>query len=356
MDTANPFRDVSEGDWCYEAVQYSRVNGFFNGTTATTFDPNGTMTRGMFVAVLGRMAGVDTENYQGKPAFSDVPENAYFAPYVAWASKYGITTGTGDGKFSPYALINRQQMAAFFVRYFEAFGVDYRTGADVTTTIPADIDSVSPYARDAVLKLWWQGLLNGDGVNFNPGRNATRAQAATICYRADQAVKTWYKEPGVPSDRAKIDPATGRPYGEQPDKPSNGGGTRRSDDSDSGGSGGSGGSGNYTVSFYDGTRLIEAFSVKRGEALGKVPSVNKSSKAGYILEGYYTDSGFSTPFYADNPVTGNTNIYARYEAMDSEELLTIDSFARMDIKDPKAPFQFKSLNGTPAIRRQRRRL
>ena len=65
MDTANPFRDVSEGDWYYDAVQYARVKGFFYGTTGTTFDPDGTMTRGMFVAVLGRMAGVDTEQYQG---------------------------------------------------------------------------------------------------------------------------------------------------------------------------------------------------------------------------------------------------------------------------------------------------
>lgn len=291
VDPENPFRDVKQGDWCYDAVQYVRVNGFFNGTTRTTFSPNDTMTRGMFVAVLGRVAGVDTAQYQGRSAFSDVPADAYFAPYVAWASGHGITTGTGDGRFSPYAPINRQQMAAFFVRYFEAFGVDYTTGQEITTT-PADIGSVSPYAREAVLKLWRRGLLNGDGVNFNPAGNATRAQTATVCWRLDRTVETWYKEPGVPSGRVKVDPATGLPYGQKPGKPAE---TKPSTggSSGSGGSGGGGGgttpSGSYSVKFYDGSRLIEAFNVKKGEPLGKVPSVGKSSKANYILEGYYTD-------------------------------------------------------------------
>lgn len=133
-DPGNPFRDVKQGDWYYDAVQYARVNGFFGGTTPTAFSPGGTMTRGMFVTVLGRLAGVDTSRYQGKSEFTDVPANAYFAPYVAWAAQYGITGGTGAGKFSPYDPINRQQLAAFFVRYFEAFGVDYATGQDITTT------------------------------------------------------------------------------------------------------------------------------------------------------------------------------------------------------------------------------
>ena len=102
VDTATPFWDVKQDDWFYDAVQYVRVNGFFNGTTRTTFSPNDPMTRGMFVTVLGRMAGVNPGDYAGPPEFTDVLKNAYFAPYVAWASKYGITVGTGDGKFSPY--------------------------------------------------------------------------------------------------------------------------------------------------------------------------------------------------------------------------------------------------------------
>ena len=342
-DPANPFWDVPQGSWYYDAVQYARVNGFFYGTSDTTFEPEGTMTRGMFVTVLGRMAGVDPAKYAGPSRFTDVPESAWYAPYVAWAHKYGVTAGTGEGRFSPDTPINRQQMAAFFVRYFEAFRVDYSTGANITT-VPGDMDSVSDWAKDAVQKLWRQGLLSGDGVNFSPQENATRAQAASICYRTDQAVDTWYSEPGVPSTRVKLDPATGRPYGEgsqpvTPSKPSGGG-------SSGGSSGGGTTSGDScSVSFYDGSRLIDSFQVKRGEPAGQVPAVSKSSKAGFILEGYYTDPNFTAPFYAENPVTGNMSVYARYESMGDAETLTIDSFARMD-QDSNVSFRIRQTGGS----------
>ena len=166
-----PFQDVKSSDWCAKAVEYVYSHGIFNGTSTATFSPSGTMTRGMFVTVLGRMAGVNPDDYSGETPFSDVPQTMYYAPYVQWAAKYGITVGTGDGKFSPDAFINRAQMAAFFVRYFEAFQVDYATDANVTTT-PADLERTPAYAQDAVLKLWKQGLLNGDGVKFSPTGSA----------------------------------------------------------------------------------------------------------------------------------------------------------------------------------------
>lgn len=137
------------------------------------------------------MAGVDVSKYSGAFGFIDVKQGDYYSPYVVWASKYGITSGTGSRKFSPGEYVNREQMAAFFVRCFENFGVNCDTGASITTT-PADIDSVSPWARDAVLKLWRMGLLNGDGTNFDPAGNAIRAQAAAICCRTDKEVETWY--------------------------------------------------------------------------------------------------------------------------------------------------------------------
>lgn len=186
----NPFLDVQEGSWYYDAVQYVRINKFFSGTNVNTFDPNEPMSRSMFVTVLGRMAGVEQTEYTERPVFSDVEADVYYAPFVAWATKHGITMGIGNGKFNPNGIINREQMAVFFVRYFETFGVDYDTGVNITT-VPVDIDAVSPWARDAVLRLWKTGLLAGDGVSFNPTEFASRAQAATLCMRTDKAVKTW---------------------------------------------------------------------------------------------------------------------------------------------------------------------
>ena len=117
VDEISPFADVDINDWYYDAVRHVYENEIFNGTSETEFSPDGTMTRGMFVTVLGRMAGIDVDEYTGETPFTDVSYSAYYAPYVTWAAKYGITGGTGDGKFSPNALINREQMATFFVRY-----------------------------------------------------------------------------------------------------------------------------------------------------------------------------------------------------------------------------------------------
>ena len=306
VELANPFKDVKESDWFYDSVQYARINSFFNGTSKTTFEPNGTMTRGMFVTVLGRMAGVDPDDYRGESSFSDVTQDQYFAPYVQWAARYGITNGTGDGRFSPDALINRTQLATFFVRYFEEFDVDYETGANITT-YPADMHLVPSYAVHAVRKLWQRGLLNGDGTCFHPDSSATRAEAATLCMRTDEAVDTWYKEPGVPSDRVRIDPTTGLPFGQEPVTPST-----------------------YSVKFYDGSKLIDTLYAEKNEPLGEVPSVEKSSKANAFLVGYFTDPNCTQPFYAENPVTGNMNVYAKYEKMGTGETLTFTSFAQMD--------------------------
>ncbi len=311
----NPFADVREDDWFFDAVQYVRINSIFNGVSETSFDPNGTMTRGMFVTVLGRMAGVDTAAYAGESAFADVPSDAYYAPYVAWAAKHNITTGTGAGMFSPNALITRQQMAAFFVRYFETFDVVYETGEEITT-LPADLDEVALYAKSAVIKLWKQGLLNGDGVNFDPNGNAARAQTATLCMRTDNIVEVWYKEPGVPSDRVRIDP----------------------DDLDKILA--------CAITFYDGERLIDRFTVPIGYPLTQMPAVEDYSKPGAILVGYYLDEEFTEPFYPDVPFYRSTRVYAKYQEMESTDALTVTTYTKMD-QPTTLSFDVRSLDGTP---------
>ena len=286
VELENPFTDVKETDWFYKGVQYARMNGFFGGTSATTLDPDGTMTRGMFVTVLGRMAGVDAKNYKGQAVFADVSVNQYYAPYVAWAAKHGITNGTGGGNFSPDAFINRQQMATFFVNYFEAFGIDYGTENN-TAAAPADLDSAAEWAKASILKLWNRGLLVGDGTNFDPHDNATRAQAATLATRMDEVVETWYKEPGVPSKRVKIDPTTGLPFETQPVVPS------------------------YTVIFrdYDGT-VLKTQTVEKGKAA--------SAPANPSREGF-TFAGWDNAFHN---VTADLVVTAMYKFVPSIAIVT----------------------------------
>lgn len=101
----------------------------------------------------------------------------------------------------------------------------------------------------------------------------------------------------------------------------------------------------FVVTFYDGDRIIDRFTVEGNEPLGQVPAVSKSSKANSILVGYYTDKECTQPFYAENPVTKDTAVYAKYEEMESLEELTFTSFAQMD-QNPDLSFLIKNVSGT----------
>lgn len=103
----------------------------------------------------------------------------------------------------------------------------------------------------------------------------------------------------------------------------------------------------YIVTFYDGDNIIDMFVAEENEPLGKVPDVNKSSKANAILVGYYTDKEFTQPFYAENPVTQDMSVYAKYEEMESIEEITFTSFAQMD-QNPDVSFAIKNTNSALA--------
>lgn len=345
----NPFIDVREGSWYYDAVQYVSINKFFSGTSINTFDPDGMMNRGMFVTVLGRMAGVDKTAYTGQSVFSDVPADAYYAPYVEWASKYGITMGIGNGKFNPNGIINREQMAVLFVNYFENFGVEYDTVENIKT-IPADIDTVSPWARDAVLKLWEIGLLSGDGVSFKPLDIASRAQAASLCMRTDKTVKIWYSEPGVPSNRVSIELDT-EGKSEVPDSST---GSKSKDDSIDDSTGGSNTT-YYKVTFVTESKREEQL-YQRNTLLSTLP--NPVQPAGKVFLGWYHDLEGNKPVTGTDKLTSNITLYAKFtDAIDLDEGGTINYVSALDQKsdfsivvksnsEPKLGMDFKFLNIT----------
>ena len=318
-----PFTDVKPSDWYYSAVRYARANNFFNGITATTFGANGTLTRGMFVTVLGRMAGVDTADYPGDSGFGDVKNSSYCAPYVQWAAKYGITSGAGNGLFLPDATVTRQQMAAFLVRYFDAFQVNYDTGENVTT-LPDDLDKVAPYARDAVTKLWKQGLLNGNGVSFDPEGNATRAQTAVICMRTDKTVDSWYSEPGVKSDRVSVDPdAAQQPETKPNTKPNTKPTTSNGSHSSSGGSATT----SYLVEFALGDNgtdtaisMPESKTYPAGTPISQLPT---PVKAGMVFLGWYYDKALTKGAEAADTVDRSMTLYAKVAA--GEEVSAIET-------------------------------
>ena len=183
----NPFTDVNEEHWFYADVQYVYENGLFSGTSATTFSPTMPMTRGMVVTVLGRIAGININDYSGA-SFDDVNTTQYYAPYVKWAAEMGIVSGVGNNKFAPDANIRRQDIAAILYRYAEKTGI---TLPKVATAITfSDDANISGYAKEAVAAMQRAGIINGKPGNiFDPNGIATRAEVAAMLHRFAETVK-----------------------------------------------------------------------------------------------------------------------------------------------------------------------
>ena len=182
------FTDMQD-HWAKEYVDFVVERGLFNGVSDTEFSPNTSMTRGMFVTAVGRLAGVGAEGEDsesedagsGTTDFTDVSADSWYAPYVAWAAENGIVSGTTDTTFEPDRAITRQEMATLLSRYAEFAKIELTEGDTVTFT---DSDEISDYAKAAVEAMASAGLIQGMGDGtFAPRQTATRAEVATLLAR-----------------------------------------------------------------------------------------------------------------------------------------------------------------------------
>ena len=180
----NPFTDVSESDWFFNDVKFVYQNGLMNGTSATTFSPEGTTSRGMIVTILWRMAGSpDMEDKIWGYPFADVDATAYYGTAVYWARLNGIAGGYDDATFGPNAPINREQMAVMMYRYAQYMGYDTTQGGMAIREY-ADYGQVSSYALEAMDWANATGIVTGTSEStLSPQGQATRAQAAAMFTR-----------------------------------------------------------------------------------------------------------------------------------------------------------------------------
>ena len=178
-EPALPFSDVHEGDWFYDVVKYVYDEGLMTGTSATTFEPNTTTTRGMIVSILHRLEGSPVVTGSD---FTDVNDSDWYGQAVAWAAENGIVNGFEDSTFRPNAAITREQMAAILYNYADYKGYDVNSRANLDAY--SDADQISSWASDVVAWANAEGLINGMTANtLEPQGNATRAQVAAIFQR-----------------------------------------------------------------------------------------------------------------------------------------------------------------------------
>ena len=175
------FEDVADTDWFAEWV-YSAVGyGLFEGTSATTFSPKGTMTRGMLATVLYRQAGAPEASNRNK--FVDVSKDAWYAKAVTWTYNNGVFNGTGEKTFSPEEPVTREQIATTLMRFSNVMDIE------VPETVSGDLSSfndgasVSSFALDGMRWAVATQLLNGSDNNLMPKNKASRAECAAILVR-----------------------------------------------------------------------------------------------------------------------------------------------------------------------------
>lgn len=235
---ASSFSDLKSDRWYYNSVSYVLSNGLYQGMSSTQFGPGETMTRAMFVTVLGRMAGVDSDSWcvasinanhvnfrsgagtsystlgsfssgdsvtitgrsgdwyavrSGSTSgyvktdyvtpryknFADVSYGKYYTGYIIWAYESGYISGVGSSYFDPDGEITREQICHILNSYASANG--YTVSASSEAIDFTDSDSIHSWASEAVKTMQCGGVVTGytDG-SFQPRKSATRAEVAKM--------------------------------------------------------------------------------------------------------------------------------------------------------------------------------
>ena len=169
----NPFTDVSEGDWYYEAVRFVQERGLMNGYSDGRFGPDDTLSRAQLAQILFSKEGRPGVDYL--LGFSDVAGGTWYAEAVRWAASQGIVGGYGDGTFGPDDPITREQLALMLWRYS---GSPAATNKELNFN---DEDEISGFALEALRWAVENGILTGyGGGRLGPKGQASRAQVAQM--------------------------------------------------------------------------------------------------------------------------------------------------------------------------------
>ena len=176
--------DVELGTWYHEAVDYVVEHGIMAGVSTTTFQPNGSLTRGQVVQILHNLEGKPEETAEAP--FTDTAGH-WALETIAWAAQNNVVAGYDDGTFGPEKLVTREEFAQMMYNYAKFKGYDLTAGGDLARF--PDAGAISDWAETALSWANGKGLINGhDNGTIDPQGNTTRAQAASIMKNFDLKV------------------------------------------------------------------------------------------------------------------------------------------------------------------------
>ncbi|MEH6944798.1 S-layer homology domain-containing protein, partial [Bacillus sp. JJ722] len=177
-ECATTFKDI-ENHWAKKEIESVVEKCLFLGTKDNMFNPEGTMSRAMFVTVLHRLE--DDKNEYVSKTFKDVNYNDYYAKPVEWAYKNKLIKGVTSDTFNPHQAITRQEMAVIMDNYINYKNIKLPT---VEREPFSDSKQISKWAEDSVEAIYEASIMNGrKGNKFDPLAKSTRAEVAVILDR-----------------------------------------------------------------------------------------------------------------------------------------------------------------------------
>ena len=169
----NPFADVPEGAWYYDAIRFVSENSLMGGYGNGQFGVNDNLSRAQLAQILFNREGRPVVNYLLQ--YGDVSTGTWYTEAVRWATSQGIVGGYGNGNFGPNDPITREQLAVMLWRYS---GSPAATNKELHFN---DTDEISGFALEALRWAVENGVINGYGDGrLGPQGQATRAQTAQM--------------------------------------------------------------------------------------------------------------------------------------------------------------------------------
>ena len=164
------------------AIEALASRGIINGKTETAFDPNANMTRAEFAAIIVQALGL-TPKASG--VFVDVPQSAWYAPYVGAAAEYGIVSGVGAGKFNPGGTITRQEAAVMVSRAGTLCGMDTELNHNEVRDMLAqfsDYRTIASWAQQGLAFCYQEAILDQSDLEVRPSVAILRCEIAQMVY------------------------------------------------------------------------------------------------------------------------------------------------------------------------------
>lgn len=177
------YTDLGNHKWAEEAILYLSDRKIVNGKGNRIFDPGAQVTREEFLKML--VLATELETKENKNPFTDVNDNAWYAPYIKVAIKTGITKGKSATVFGIGDPITRQEMAVMLQRAAKAAGISTTDKIDLVYFEDPFVDrnEMASWASSSITTLYKAGFISGVGNGrFAPNATATRAQAAQMIY------------------------------------------------------------------------------------------------------------------------------------------------------------------------------